>query len=69
MVSNPRQLIGEILVEMGFTDLRAINEARRVQMVKPERRLGELLVEMGSIRPEQLSTALARQFQSQAPHP
>jgi len=48
-------------VEMGFTDLRSINEARRFQMVKPERRLGELLLEMGCIRHEQLSTALARQ--------
>jgi len=62
-------LIGEILVEMGFTDIRSINEARRVQMINPERRLGELLVEMGCIRPEHLSTALARQFQSQAPPP
>jgi len=68
-VSDPKRLIGEILVEMGFTDIRSINEARRVQMINPERRIGELLVEMGCIRPEQLSTALARQFQSQAPPP
>jgi len=68
-VNDQRRLIGEILVEMGFTDIRSINEARRVQMINPKRRLGELLVEMGCIRPEQLSTALARQFQNQAPHP
>jgi len=68
-VRDQRKLIGQILVEMGFTDIRSINEARRVQMINPERRIGELLVEMGSIRPEQLSTALARQFQSQAPPP
>jgi hypothetical protein len=68
-VTEQRKLIGEILVEMGFTDLGAINEARRAQMINPERRLGELLVEMGCIRPDQLSTALTRQFQSQAPPP
>jgi hypothetical protein len=62
-----RRLIGEILVEMGYTDLRSINEARRAQMVHPERRLGELLVEMGYIKPEQLSVALARQTQNQSP--
>jgi len=68
-VRDQRRLIGEILVEMGFTDIHSINEARRAQMNTPDRRLGELLIEMGCIRPEQLSTALARQFQSQAPHP
>lgn len=68
-MNDQRRLIGEILVEIGFTDIRSINEARRVQMVNPERRIGELLVEMGCIRPEQLSTALARQLQSQAPPP
>lgn len=56
-----RRLIGEILVEMGFTDIRSINEARRAQMNAPQRRLGELLIEMGCVRPDQLSAALARQ--------
>lgn len=64
-----RQLIGEILVEMGFTSLPAINEARRVQMYHAEKRLGEVLVELGRIRPEQLSAALARQSQSQGSRP
>jgi hypothetical protein len=64
-----RQLIGEILVEMGYTDLSSINEARRIQMDHSERRLGEVLVEMGRIKPEQLSAALVRQSQSQAPRP
>jgi hypothetical protein len=64
-----RQLIGEILVEMGFTDLPSINEARRVQMAHAEKRLGEVLVEMGCIKPEQLSAALVRQSQNQASRP
>ncbi len=61
-----RKLIGEILVEMGFTDIRAINEARRIQMAHSERLLGDVLVEMGRINPDQLRAALARQAQSRA---
>lgn len=61
-----RKLIGEILVEMGFTDIRAINEARRVQMAHSERRLGEVLVDMGRINPDQLKAALVRQSRSKA---
>jgi hypothetical protein len=67
-VGEQRRLIGEILVEMGFTDLSSINEARRVQMNQPQRRLGELLIEMGCVRQEQLQAALARQT-SQSPPP
>jgi hypothetical protein len=64
-----RQLIGEILVEMGFTDIRAINEARRIQMAHSERRLGEVLVDMGYINPDQLKEALARQARSKTRSP
>ena len=66
-MSDQRRLIGEILVEMGFTDIHSINEARRAQMTQPQRKLGELLIEMGCVGQEQLKAALAHQSSQSSP--
>lgn len=55
------RLLGEILVDLGFTNLTQVNEARRKQMVRPSVLLGEYLVELGYVTPAQLLDALSRQ--------
>lgn len=55
------RLLGEILVDLGFTNLTQVNEARRKQMVRPSVLLGEYLVELGYVTPAQLLNALSRQ--------
>jgi PAS domain len=55
------RLLGEILVDLGFTNLNQVNEARRRQMTRPNVLLGEYLIELGYVTPAQLLEALSRQ--------
>ncbi len=61
MEAQGHRLLGEILVDLGFTNLTQVNEARRRQMVRPTVLLGEYLVELGFVTPAQLLEALSRQ--------
>jgi hypothetical protein len=56
-----RDLIGLILIDLGYISLVHVNEARRRQMTRPEVRLGEILVEMGALTPVQLEKGLELQ--------
>jgi hypothetical protein len=56
-----RNLIGQILVDLGYVCMAHINEARRKQMVRPEVRLGEILLEMEALTPVQLEKGLELQ--------
>lgn len=56
-----RDLIGHILVELGYISLVHVNEARRRQMTRPEVRLGEILVDMEALTPVQLMKGLELQ--------
>jgi hypothetical protein len=61
MEAQGHQLLGEILVDLGYVNLSHVNEARRRQMVRPNVLLGEYLVQLGHVTPAQLLEALSRQ--------
>jgi hypothetical protein len=53
-----RNLIGHILMDLGYLKEEHVNEARRKQMVYPELKLGEILIGMGILTSEQLEKGL-----------
>ncbi|MCB9506096.1 MAG: type II secretion system ATPase GspE [Myxococcales bacterium] len=56
-----RPLIGEILIDLGLTGGREVEEARKLQQTRPGR-LGELLVDAGAVTPAGVAKALAQQL-------
>ena len=60
-----RNLIGHILMDLGYLKEEHVNEARRKQMAYPELKLGEILNGMNILTPEQLEKGLQLQEMEQ----
>jgi len=60
-----RNLIGHILMDLGYLKEEHVNEARRKQMAYPELKLGEILIGMNILTPEQLEKGLQLQEMEQ----
>src|SRR5947209_3229413 len=56
-----KNLIGDIIVELGFARRETVDEAVRVSR-QQGRTTGQLLIESGAVRPDQLARALAERF-------
>src|SRR5947209_5843430 len=56
-----KNMIGEIIVELGFARRETVDEAVRVSR-EQGRTTGQLLIESGAIRPDQLARSLAERF-------
>jgi type IV pilus assembly protein PilB len=58
-----RKPLGKILEEMGVVNGAKVRLALQTQHDKPGKKLGEILIEMAAATPEQVTEALAKQFQ------
>lgn len=59
MTTESGDLIGKVLLDVGYISPEQLAEARARQENYPEKKLGEILIELGYISPARLEKGLA----------
>ena len=59
LINDQRDLIGQLLLDVGYISPEQLAEARARQENYPEKKLGEILIELGYISPARLEKGLA----------